>query len=480
MVSKDKSNSLNDIPLKWCTVTLSEVISAGKRIDATMFDMELKAARRTLAESPHEKIMLVGRTGLCTAYRPGICKRIFVEKSDKSIGMLTPSQVTDVSPKIEKYLSVRMEEQISDWFVQQGEILLTCSGTIGKVSLVTDTLDNKCVSQNLIRIVPKEKDDAGYVYAFLKSKIGQLFLTRNNYGAVIQHIDPEHLTKIPIPVAPKALRNRIHELVAQSYSLRDQSNRLLDEATRILTQELKLSAIEDLYEINHPEALQTFCIKLSQMEGRADASYHVPVVSAIVSHLKKYADRVVTIGEKDISKAIVLPGRFKRIYVDEGYGITFFSGKNISELDPSDKRYLSFSQHDRKITEELLIRENMILVTCSGTVGNAVLVPKHWDGWAMTHDIIRLIPQDNIQGYCFVWLNSEYGRTILQSFQYGSVVQHIEKEHISKMPIPLLRDENAQKKINELALEANKERYKAYMLEQQAVEIMNNEVIFAK
>ncbi len=480
MVSKDTSNNFNDISLKWCTVTLSEVLSAGKRIDATMFDMELKAARRILAESPHEKSMLVGRTGICTAYRPGICKRIFVEKSDKSIGMLKPSQVTDISPKIEKYLSVRMEDQISNWFVQQGEILLTCSGTIGKVSLVTDTLDNKCVSQNLIRIVPKEQDDAGYVYAFLKSKIGQLFLTRNNYGAVIQHIDPEHLTKIPIPVAPKALRSRIHELVAKSYSLRDQSNRLLDDATKILTEELKLPAIEDMYEINHPEALQTFSIKLSQMERRADASYHVPIVSTIVSHLKKYADRVVTIGEKDVSKDIVLPGRFKRIYVDEGYGITFFSGKNISELDPSDKRYLSFSQHDRKIKDELLIRENMILVTCSGTVGNTVLVPKHWDGWAMTHDIIRLIPQDNIQGYCFVWLNSEYARAIIQSFQYGSVVQHIEKEHISRMPIPLLRDENAQRKINALALEANKKRYEAYMLEQQAIEIMNNEVIFAK
>ena len=122
----------------------------------------------------------------------------------------------------------------------------------------------------------------------------------------------------------------------------------------------------------------------------------------------------------------------------------------------------------------------MILVTCSGTVGNATLVPKHWDGWAMTHDIIRLIPQEGMQGYCFVWLSSEYGRTLLQAFQYGSVVQHIEKEHISRMPIPLLRDEAMQRKINDLAMEASKKRYEAYLLEQQAIEIMNNEVIFAK
>ena len=39
---------------------------------------------------------------------------------------------------------------------------------------------------------------------------------------------------------------------------------------------------------------------------------------------------------------------------------------------------------------------------------------------------------------------------------------------------------HVQKQINDLALQANQKRYKAYKLEQQALEIMDNEVIFAK
>lgn len=51
---------------------------------------------------------------------------------------------------------------------------------------------------------------------------------------------------------------------------------------------------------------------------------------------------------------------------------------------------------------------------------------------------------------------------------------------LSSVEFPLLKNKDIQKKINDLALEANQKRYEAYLLEQQALEIMDNEVIFAK
>lgn len=73
------------------------------------------------------------------------------------------------------------------------------------------------------------------------------------------------------------------------------------------------------------------------MNGRVDASYHVPIVDAIVEHLKKYAAEVTTIGDERISSDVILPGRFKRVYVDEGYGRVFIGGKQLYELDPTNK-----------------------------------------------------------------------------------------------------------------------------------------------
>jgi type I restriction enzyme S subunit len=166
--------------------------------------------------------------------------------------------------------------------------------------------------------------------------------------------------------------------------------------------------------------------------------------------------------------------------VEEGQGQVFFSGKNIMELDPSDKKYLSFAQHGSRIREQLTIRHNMILVTCSGTVGKVALVPKHWDNWAMTHDIIRLVPNIALAGYIFIWLSSVYANKIIESQAYGSVVPHIEKVHIAGIPIPFLKNRVIQNEINDLALKANKLRHEAYVLEQEAIRIMNDEVIFAK
>lgn len=474
------SVEVNESPIKWCSVSLSEIVQRGKRLEASVFDVEAKHAWELINVNKYGVVTIGGEEGLATAYTCGRFKRIWVKKSDYPI--YQPSSIVDLYPTPDGYISKKTKVNIDSLRVHKGQILLTCSGTIGKTSLVSDTLDNAIFSHDLLRIDCKNPIDSGYVYTYLHSKIGSKILITNSYGAVITHIEAEHLASVPIPNAPAVIKSKINELIVKSYKLRDESNALIDEATKLLVDELHLPVIEDfdvsLYEKDAP--VDTFSVKLSEMNGRVDASYHVPIVDAIVKHLKKYAAEVTTIGDKRISSDVVLPGRFKRVYVEEEYGITFFSGKNISELDPSDKKYLSFSQHDKKIKQELTIQKNMILLTCSGTVGNATLVPKHWDGWTMTHDIIRIIPQNNLCGYIYIWLNSVYCNRIILSYSYGSVVQHIEKEHILKCPVPLLRDQAIQSKINDLALEANAKRYEAYKLEQQALRIMDEEVIYAK
>lgn len=474
------SVEVNESPVKWCSVSLSEIVQRGKRLEASVFDVEVKHAWELINVNKYGVVTIGGEEGLATAYTCGRFKRIWVKKSDYPI--YQPSSIVDLYPTPDGYISKKTKVNIDSLRVHKGQILLTCSGTIGKTALVSDTLDNAIFSHDLLRIDCKNPIDSGYVYTYLHSKIGSKILITNSYGAVITHIEAEHLASVPIPNAPAVIKSKINELIVKSYKLRDESNALIDEATKLLVDELHLPVIEDfdvsLYEKDAP--VDTFSVKLSEINGRIDASYHVPIVDAIVKHLKKYAAEVTTIGDKRISSDVVLPGRFKRVYVEEKYGITFFSGKNISELDPSDKKYLSFSQHDKKIKQELTIQKNMILLTCSGTVGNATLVPKHWDGWTMTHDIIRIIPQNNWCGYIYIWLNSVYCNRIILSYSYGSVVQHIEKEHILKCPVPLLRDQAIQKKINDLALEANAKRYEAYKLEQQALRIMDEEVIYAK
>jgi type I restriction enzyme S subunit len=248
-------------------------------------------------------------------------------------------------------------------------------------------------------------------------------------------------------------------------------------------QELKLPPIHVLdtkkFSCNHE--VNNYSVKLSNLSGRFDGSYHVPIVEAIVKHLLAHSDEVTTLGDKRVSKEIILPGRFKRVYVKEGQGRVFFGGKQIYELDPSNKKYLSLVHHGERIKKQLELHENMVLITCSGTIGKVTLVPKHWEHWAASQHIIRVVPVvDKIAGYLSIFLASEYGHALITRYTYGSVVDEIDDKHVSQIPFPFLKNRVIQNEINDLALKANKLRHEAYVFEQEAIRIMNGEVIFAK
>lgn len=468
--------------LKWCTVSLSNIISRDKRLDASVFDVEAKHAWDALLACKYRCVPLLGENGLiCNAYYPGRFKRIYCDKQNGEEFYL-PSQMTDIRPKAEKWISMSTKCNLDELRLQENTLLLTRSGTIGTISLVSNTTKGKIFSDDVIRITFHNVIDLGYVYTFLKSKIGNKVLTTNGYGSVITHLEPEHLKEISVPNASNEIKEKIHNLVMNSYALRDESNYFVDEALKLLVEELHLPQIQEFAVGNYEKnaSVENFQVKLSQLYGRADASYHVPIVDSILEHLKKYAKEVTTIGDMRISSDVILPGRFKRIYVEEGYGRIFIGGKQLGELDPINKKYLSLAHHGDRIASQLELHENMTLITCSGTIGKVALVGKHWENWTANQHIIRVIPANkDIAGYINIFLLSDYGYELIKRYTYGAVVDEIDDKHVRQIAIPLLKNENVQSKINQLALQANEKRSQAYYLEQEAMRIMNDEVIYA-
>lgn len=481
MVVRPSEKPLKKKPLKWVSVDVHEVINTGYRLEASVYASEGRQARRNLEKCRWPLRNLSGDDGLVTLYRHTQFKNISVEKSD--FPYYQPAQINELSPKPVGYLSPSLKTETEVLRVKKGQVLLTCSGTIGNCTYVRDTLDNLIFSTDLIRIEPDAYN--GFIYAYLKSKTGQALIAARNYGAVIQHINPEHLYEMPVPNPRSSLKEEIHNLIEESFKLRDESNELMDAAQVLLKAALRLPPIEALQEraeqFDKTARVLNYSVPSSEVIDRLDGSYYVPVVKAIEQHIAKTAKEIVKVKDSQISRSVIFPYRFKRVYVEEGSGIVFFSGKDIGELNPADKKYLSFSQHTEKIKNELTIKEGMILATSSGTLANTVLVPKHWDGWAMTHDIVRLVPANNeISGYLYAWLSSDYARELVHRFAYGAVVRHLEKEHILEVSVPLLKDKNMQQQINDTVLEANRKRTEAYNLEQKALKILDEKVIYAR
>ena len=146
MVSGNVENSLQEdviqevevaeSPVKFCTVTLSDVISRGKRLEASVFDVEAKYARATVEHGKYPVIMLGGADGLTNSFVCGRFKRIWLEKSHLPI--YQPSSITDIYPTPDGYISPKTQTNIDGLRVHAGQVLMTCSGTIGKVSFVSN------------------------------------------------------------------------------------------------------------------------------------------------------------------------------------------------------------------------------------------------------------------------------------------------------------------------------------------------------
>ena len=478
-----KEVQIKDDPLKWCSVSLSDVIARGSRLDASVYDTVAKQDRHNIENGKYPYTQLYGNEycPVTNAYYGSRMKRNYVPASNsKAIGFLGSSEMLDIYPKPVKFMEDT--DRVSDLHVSFGTILLSRSGTIGNLTFVSKTLSKYLVSEHAIRLTCAEYP--GYVYTFLKTKSGQALLHSNIFGAVIQEIEPEHLKNIPIPSAPENLKDEINSLIVRSFELRDESNDLLDKANGLLIKELELPLIEEFqqhavyYQKNAP--VDTFSVKLSNLDGLLDGSYHVTVVDEIVDHLKQHAAEVTTVGDSRISDRVVLPIRFKRIYVEEGYGRVLIGGKQIYELDPSNKKYISIAKH-KDLIPDLEIHENTVLITRSGTIGKVAIAPRHWEKWVPSDHIIRVFPaNDDIAGYLYVYLLSDYGHELITRYTYGSVVDEIDDNHVSRIAFPILKNQDVQNEINSLALEANEKRYQAYKLEQEALKKMDEEVIYAK
>ena len=453
-----------DSKIKFCAVNLSEIQKNNLRLEASVFDLDALNAKKIILNG---KFPAVEFKNFADSYVCNRFKRIWVKKSEFPI--YQPSAIVDINPQPDGFISAKTSTDIEKLKVHAGQILMTCSGTIGNISFVSKTLDGKIFSHDLLRI--NAKNFPGYIYAYFKTKIGQKILLTNNYGAVIEHIEPEHLEKILIPDAPDNLKKKIHDKILKSFALRDESNDLIKNAEKILIEELKLPPLEDFGEE------KIFTVSAKNLFGRFDASFHKPIVGKIIEHLQKNSARLLELGDKKISEEIIMAGIFKRVYVEKDFGYPFLGGREITQLNPEVEKFLSKKVHHKRYETELKISENMILVTDRGTIGKVALVPKHWKNYAVSQNVLKIIPSDEkIAGFLYIYLNSEIGNALIKRETYGAVVDMIDENNLSKIPVPILKNKSAQEEINLLALRANEKRFLAYEAEQEALKIFAEEI----
>ena len=104
----------------------------------------------------------------------------------------------------------QVKKQLEALTIYQGYILVSDSGTLGRVTYALTQHDGHVATNNLIRIVVDDVPLRGYLYEFLQSELGQSLMLKNAYGTNQEHLEPDIIADIPIPV-PKD-RNIIEKI----------------------------------------------------------------------------------------------------------------------------------------------------------------------------------------------------------------------------------------------------------------------------
>jgi type I restriction enzyme M protein len=111
----------------------------------------------------------------------------------------------------------QVKKQLEALTIHRGYILVSDSGTLGRVTYALQQHDGHVATNNLIRIVVEDASLRGYLYEFLQSELGQSLMLKNAYGTNQEHLEPDIIADIPIPVPKdKALVERIGKSVIDS------------------------------------------------------------------------------------------------------------------------------------------------------------------------------------------------------------------------------------------------------------------------
>jgi len=396
-------------------------------------------------------------------FYPPRFKRIYAKEG---VTFLSSKDIFDFLP-----VGKKIKNASPEYFIKPDWILVTRSGSVGRVLIANKLLSKAAISEHVIRIVPTPQTPIQYLYAYLNSRIGQPLLIKDIFGGVVDEIEPNHIANIPIPRIPD-LEEEINQKILQAHRLREEAQELLLKAEEMIYSELGLPKIdEDDVEYFGGEIgrlVNAFEVKASELDYRLDASYHVPILRKIKEYLSSSKYRLIKL-EKVIDR-IFIPTRFKRPYVkNPDDGIPFLQGAHIPMIKPMDVKYI---WKGMKNIENALLRKHWVLMTRSGTVGRIGFVSDYLDGWAASEHILRIIVKSGVNpGYIVAFLSSLYGEYQIKGKVYGAVVDEIAEQDtslIEDMDI-LLPDKSIQDKIGSLVIEAYNKKDRANQIEEEAI-----------
>ena len=436
------------------------------RLDGKFHLSDGRLARKKISNSPYP-IKSIGEVTKDIFYG-GRDRRIYVKDPKKGILFMGSADMLKSSFDTLKYISKRHTKNLDSYLLGTGWTLVSRSGTIGNTVFTNEDYRDKAASEHIIRIPPGTDILPGVLYSYLSSKYGYALLTQGTFGAVIQHIEPEFLAELPIPILPDALQQVVHNLMMVAAKLRVESNEIIASLLQKINTHLK----DELGNLKKVNISSRSINDIVRFDKRFDAPYNISMGRRI--HDKFTSGKYVTLASLSEVFHPMLFGK-KQLKGSVSRGNPLYKSSSMMKMKPETDFWLSLNKTESYA--KLKVKEGWVLISRTGTVGNVVRITKSMNDVFIDDHMIRVKPKEKFSGLIYIFLKSFYGHKLIDFQKYGSVQEVINSDYIERIPIPqkLLAD-NILTEFNDNVRDSAAKIDKAIDYENEAIVLIEKEI----
>ncbi|OGP68946.1 MAG: hypothetical protein A2031_06430 [Deltaproteobacteria bacterium RBG_19FT_COMBO_43_11] len=195
------------------------------RLDASHYDRQTEAI---LKELKNTDFPLKPLSELASINLPGQFTRIWAQDENHGIRYINATDLMSLTgigmfSGDARFLSRESDVDIEELTIHTGWILLTCSGTIGRVFYVPERLDGWVATHDFIRIIPHDDIPVGFLHAYLSSQMAQKQINAHTHGGQIDHVTHHQVGGIMVPMLAKENILEIHRRTMQALNQREEA-----------------------------------------------------------------------------------------------------------------------------------------------------------------------------------------------------------------------------------------------------------------
>lgn len=362
------------------------------------------------------------------------------------------------------YVSDDVHKILHKSHCRKNQVILTMAGAYLGRSAVFDK-DFECSSnQATAKITLKDDKVLPYFLStFLNCYYGQFQINRYRTLTGQPNINLGQIQTLRVPILSNAFQLEIERLVKSAHAKLEESKALYAEAEKMLLDELGLSNWQP-----SPENVAVKSLKESFFEtGRLDAEFYQPKYDELMQVIR--ANKFVELGNLVVEHSTGYPFDSKS-YIETGYDLIRINNikKGLLDLSSSAK----IPNDDILLSPKDIVKENDLVLSMSGTIGNCCKVPKDVKG-IINQRILRFSIKDVDVDTLVLLINSIVGTMQLERVGTGGVQTNISSSDIFKIEIPIIPKSLQDTVCNQVtkSFELQAESKQLLELAKQAVEV---------